>query len=115
MDREVAEIRREVARHVTGTQYRLELRRQVAAYGVTRRREGATWTAIAAEVGLNMETVRVWCLKALPPREEKTVALQAVEVVPDTRGSGLTVVSPAGIRVEGLTVETAAQLLRAIG
>ena len=112
MNRQVIELRRELAARTSGTQYNPTLRAEVAAYGNDRRRTGATWTTIAGELGLNLETLRVWCLSA---QREKRVRLRSVEVVPDAKGPGLAVVSPAGFRVEGLTLESAAMLLRAIG
>lgn len=92
-----------------GKRFSPEIRRRIAEVGSRLRDEGASWLAIAADLGLPRETVRRLC-------EDREAEFAAVEVVgePHTAGAGVVVVTPAGFRVEGLTAESAAALLRAL-
>ncbi|MFO0742375.1 MAG: hypothetical protein U0270_41285 [Labilithrix sp.] len=98
-----------------GKRFEPELRERVIAYAKRRRGERASWTAIATELGATFETVRRWCVRG--KKEEKALRLRAVEVVADpvvvTRK--LSVVSPNGLRVEGVVLDDVVALIRALG
>ena len=76
-----------------------------------RRAEGASWKQIAGELGMRFETVRRWCA-----REASRSGLRPVVVVDaEAPGRGVAVVSSSGHRVEGLSLEDAIAVLRALG
>jgi len=77
------------------------LQRQVAG--------GTTIQAAAAVIAFDNETARRWLRASAPP----ATALVAVEVVaaPPAQRT-VSIVSPAGYRIDGLTLEEAAGLLR---
>ncbi len=89
------------------------LRRRAAAWLAERRAEGVTVDELAAELGLAPGTVLRWSTGA---EKRGTRALVPVEIVPErTAARTVSVVSPSGFRVEGLSLVEAAALLRALG
>jgi hypothetical protein len=90
-----------------------EVKQRVARYGRARREAGAGYREIARELGLSVETARRWCSTAEASGSRPSRGrMVRVEVVPE-RGRAA-VVSPSGYRVEGLTLEEVAALLRAL-
>jgi hypothetical protein len=73
------------------------------------RAAGHSVDQIAEMLGISAESARRW--SAGP----KATALVAVRVTADDARATLTLVTPAGHRVEGLTVQSAAELVRALG
>jgi len=115
MDPEAAGLRRELARVARGrgTRYPAELRERVVAWALSRRRAGASWRSIKAELGQKFDTVRQWCAGTAP---KKGRALALVRVVPEHAPERhVSVVSPSGFRVEPLSLTEAAALLRELG
>ena len=97
-----------------GRRYSPELRARVAAFAEKRRAEGATWKAIATELGATFETVRRWGRR--PPRSSRSaLALRPVEVVAKPVASSLAIVALSGLRVEGVTLDDVIVLVRALG
>jgi len=91
-----------------GRPYSAGIRGAVVEFGQRRRADGATWKQIASELGMPFDTVRRWCLDA--------PAMRRVVVVADESPRGnVAVASPAGHRIEGLTLEQAIAVLRALG
>ena len=93
------------------------LKRSRSRYGAIRRVDGprgSSWEAIGRETGLEARKLRAWHRKA---REVTPVpALRPVAVVAEPEpATGLVVVAPSGLRVEGLGVGEAAQLVRLLG
>lgn len=76
-----------------------------------RRRAGLSWTAIGKELGIGAETLRRWAVRG----ERSKRPMQRVEIVTDAAATTVSVVSPSGLRVEGLTVQDVVLLLRALG
>lgn len=81
------------------------------------RAAGATWRSIARGVGLSVNTVKRWGAHESRSRRVERVLVpvrvrgeRAVE-----RRTGLTLVTAGGMRVEGLGVTEAAELLRELG
>src|SRR5271154_6897626 len=95
-----------------GKRYDAELKSRVVAFAHAQRGEGRSWAQVATELGLRFETLRRWCVKRSPslPR-----AMRRVEIVAEGAPRELTVVSLSGLRIEGLTLEDAVALLRAVG
>ena len=111
------EIRNLIEQTTTGTRRRRvpeEVKEQVRRYAERRRTQAATWKAIGRETGLEARQLRAWCRKV---REVTPVAtLRPVEVVYESEpATGLVAVAPSGLRVEGLGVQEAAQLVRLLG
>jgi len=88
-----------------------EVRDEVCRYAVRRREKGAPWAAIARETGLDVRKLQRWNTRAR--RTSSVPVLRPVEVLPAPEpATALTVVAPNGVRVEGLALEQAAELLR---
>jgi hypothetical protein len=88
-----------------------EVRDEVCRYAARRRDEGAPWAVIARETGLHVRKLQRWQSRAR--RSASVPVLRPVEVLPAAEPApALTVVAPSGIRVEGLALGQAAQLLR---
>jgi hypothetical protein len=88
----------------------------VAAIDRRRREEGRSLASLVAEYGISTSSYYLWRREGeadSPGQAFRPVAVTAL--VPAARGAGLSVVSPGGYRVEGLSVEDAARLLRALG
>jgi transposase len=94
-----------------GKQYAPSLRSAVVEFAHKRRSQGASWKEIAGELGMRFETVVRWSTRA------SSRSLKRIEVVDEGRvvGGGLSIVSPSGHRLEGLTVQDAIAVLRALG
>src|SRR5260221_13957355 len=89
-----------------GRRFAPEIRGQISGVGRRLRNEGGSWGGIGAALGLPAETVRRLC-------EGDTPGFARVEVVaePVTVGD-LVVVTPSGLRIEGLDAKRAATLIR---
>lgn len=96
------------------------------AFAEQRRRAGASWKAIATELGACFETVRRWCgggtLGAAAGAHAERVArqLRRVEVVAEPIVNvrariPIAVVTPNGLRIEGVGVDEVVALVRALG
>ena len=90
-----------------GKRYPIALRQRAIAWCVSQRSAGATWTAIAEGLGVHMATVRAWC-----PQDDRA-RMRRVQVVDE--GRTVSVVSPSGYRVEGVTLLEATTLLAKLG
>lgn len=84
------------------------LRLEIAQYAAARCAEGAAITEVAADLGMHPQTLRRWLSRASDD------AFEVVQVLaPATSTSAtFTVLGPAGVRVEGLDLDTLAALLR---
>ncbi len=88
-----------------------EVREEVCRYAARRRERGAPWAVIARETGLDVRKLQRWNTRAR--RGASVPVLRPVEVLPAPEPPGaLTVIAPSGVRVGGLALEQAAQLLR---
>src|SRR5262249_47000630 len=87
------------------------LRQRALEHARRRHEAGATTATIAAELGLSRVTIRRWTTSPAP------VPVQVVDGTgaPEKRPSTLSVISPSGFRVEGLSLEEATTLLRVLG
>jgi hypothetical protein len=100
------QIRDLIAQTKTGSvrpRFPREVRDEVCRYAARRRREGAAWAVIARETGVQSRARRSSAVTVLRP----------VEVLPAPEPEqGLALIAPSGVRIEGLRLEQAAQLLR---
>lgn len=119
MDREARTFRHDAARHIgdrTGTaiRYTPDLRRRAVGIARRRRRAGVAVAAIARDLGLRPDALRLW-LEA--PRSRPRLRRVAVTATPEpvAPASGLSVlVTPQGVRVDGLDLATLVALLRGL-
>jgi hypothetical protein len=103
-------LRRQLDRVVgrRGPCFPADLRARAGRWLAKRRAEGATVAELAEELRLAAGTVLRWSSDA-----KRSRALVPVEVVSTERT--VSVVSPSGFRLEGLSVSEAAALLQALG
>jgi len=113
MTHDVRTLRRRVQalgpRH-RGARIPAALRRAIAVYARDERAGGASCGAIAERLGVCAESIRRWAFTE--PVRDGRGGLVPVHVVAETAGTTLTVWSPSGYRVDGLSVGAAAELLR---
>ena len=110
MTTEIEVLREQVAsldRYGRGRRYPAPLRERLVAAIERLRSRGATWTSIGREFGVMAETARRWLVRMGPEPEGRVVPVSV-----SAQQTELAVVSPTGFRVEGLNLESAAQLLR---
>ena len=86
------------------------LQAELTRYAVERQHRGDAVRAIAQAVGLSPESIRRWTM-ASPTRRRRALVPVVVHDHDEDR-AGISVVAPSGYRVEGLTVASAAALLR---
>ncbi len=87
----------------------LALRAAIATYARDERAAGASCGTIAERLGVSPESIRRWVFTK-PGHGDG--ALVPVHVVAEAAATPLTVWSPTGYRVDGLSVGEAAELLR---
>lgn len=85
-----------------------ELKSRARLWIAERRAEGHTVAELAAELGVAAGTILRWS-------EGGERALVPVRVVPDTAPTVVSVASPSGFRIEGLTLADAVRVLRELG
>ena len=115
MESEARELKRELGKQVFGRGRRVpsEIKDRVRLYALGRREQGATLTQISDELGLPVRNVQRWSVTGRAARPGRSIAPVAVEVIAE-RGATVSVVSPSGYRLEGLGLDEAVQLLRAL-
>jgi hypothetical protein len=87
------------------------VRDEVCHYAARRREEESPWAVIARETGLDVRKLQRWNTRAR--RRSSVPVLRPVAVIPEPEpAQGLALIAPSGVRVEGLRLEQAAQLLR---
>lgn len=97
--------------------YPRELRARVVVFGLARRARGVSWRSLGRELGVRPTTVRRWCQAAEGidgVRAETAKGFAAVRVVEGVAqdSGGFDLVSPTGWRVQGLTVQDIAAVVR---
>jgi hypothetical protein len=113
MQHDVSGLRRQVRalglRH-RGARVPPALRAAIATYARDERGAGASCSAIAGRLGVSAESIRRWTLRTASVRDGSD-NLVPVHVVAEA-ATTVTVWSPTGYRVDGLSVGEAAELLR---
>lgn len=120
MDDRVRRLRTEISRlrhgrAPTAVRYPSAIRRQVTAIARRRRAEGADVAGIAREIGVAPWTLALWL------RPPAAAVIRAVDVVPEAPQhsavavTGPVLITPEGVRVEGLDRGTLVAVLRALG
>lgn len=119
MDRELIDLRRELARveRGRGRRYPEQLRARVTRWSRGRRQHGASWQAIERELKISAESLRRWTMADA----QLQAALVPVEVVADAdddasgAGQQLRLVTRGGHRIEGLSLADVVELVRVLG
>lgn len=119
MSSEAGELRRRVmalGRRTRGARIPDELRTEVIRYAMERRRHGDGVRRIAQALGVSPESIRRWTTRTTPSATGRARALVPIVVRDDDDAPTgvLTLTAPGGYRVDGLTVTSAAALLRAL-
>jgi hypothetical protein len=110
MEGEAGLLRAELSRVVRGRGKRFgaDLKTRVVEFGRRRRRaDGASWTLIGSELGMNYETIRRWCVEKGPTQMRRVEIVAAVSEAT----SRVSILSPSGFRAEGLTLRDAVTML----
>jgi transposase-like protein len=93
--------------------YARALKARIVDVAQARRAQGATWTQLAEQLGVSLETLRRWCAMT---STKGPARMRRVRVVAHPAASSVvSLVSASGHRVEGLTLEQVVVLLRALG
>lgn len=90
--------------------YTRELREEAVAYVERRKREGASVERIASELGVSSVSLSRWSRA-----KGNTKSLVPVEIVANEDPSGLSLLTPRGYRLEGLSEASAVRLLERLG
>ena len=124
---EAAELAREVAVKRSSMPHKRwrapdALRERLLAYALRRREHGETISEIAGQVGMVESTLYRWLRRA---EAESTRGLSQVAIVPaggertveqfEVRPLPVRLITPRGVVVEGLDVESLVALLKALG
>lgn len=92
-----------------------EIRSRACAYLRERRAAGASWAAVAEEIGVRPKTVQRWVASeqsARGPNRSRLLPVTVKGPVPTaTTRTGMTLVLANGVRLEGVGVEEALRLL----
>lgn len=107
--RALARIRRHPSGH--GHRYPFALRSAVTAYVRRCRARGEPWAAITRDLGLNAFTLQRWLQTAVPDTF-RSVEVMAPE--PPPAATGVVVVLPGGVRIEGLDLTGLVAVARAL-
>ena len=119
MDREARRFSQDAARHIgdrTGTaiRYTPALRRRAVTIAQKRRDAGVAVTSVARELGVRPQALRLWLQAPRSrPRLRRVAVSAAPEPVAPTPGLSV-LVTPQGVRVEGLDLATLVALLRGL-
>jgi hypothetical protein len=110
-EHELRDLRRELgAQRGPGVYYPEALRERATRWARQQLASGAAIAAVAASLGIGRDTLRRWLAPAC-------IALVPVEVVDSPRAAEaeVSVVSPSGFRISGLTIDEAITVLRRLG
>lgn len=112
-DREGRELRRRVARlkrDRRGFRFSSALRAEITAWVAKQRERGAWWRELSSEIGVREETLKRWATS----RPTATLSLVPVEVIDAPPAGTVTLVSPTGLRIEGVAIADAIAILRGL-
>lgn len=111
--REARELRRRVARlkrDRPGFRYSAALRAEITAWVAEPREHDLWWCDLSRAVGVSAETLKRWAT----PRSEAPGAMLPVEVIDAPPLGTVTLVSPTGLRIEGVAVADAIAILQGL-
>lgn len=114
MEKKILGLRRTIQQRKRWSQgregYGVKVRSAVVELAAEWQATGRSQRELAIRLGMNSETLARWCRLTSP----STPSVRVVEVVDDDpdRAGGHTVLLPAGVRVEGMSIEDIAELAR---
>jgi transposase-like protein len=113
MDRELQVLRRQLDTIPRGRGRRIPtaLRERITVWATTRRAQGAWWSELARHLGIPAQTLMRW---AAASRSGRSLSLRPVEVLEAEPVRTMSIVSPSGLRVEGLTIGDVITILRGL-
>lgn len=114
-DPEAATLRhalRSAHREGVGRAYPKTLRERVVAYVRKTASAGRSRADVADALGLSLATIARWAQPTAPAAPAFRPVVVAPELARAVVSGGVAVVLPGGVRVEGLSVEQAAELCR---
>ena len=115
MNSQIEQIRRRAARlqaeRAARHRYPEQFRAKVAAVVVELRDEGQSWSKIEDALGIPANTLKRWHSDEEIAAPTEMVRVQIREE-PTAQSGELTVVNPAGFRLEGLDLDTALEAMR---
>ena len=119
MDQEVRRLRSEAARLAHGkvrsqVRYPRPFRRAAVALAHTRLGRGASVARLARELGVSVPTLTKW-LRPSPPAVVRPVAVTAPPAADRDDVARAVLITPRGVRVEGLDRPTLVAVLQALG
>ena len=111
-DRELRDIQRALAkfRKRRTARYPAVLRERITGWVATRRERGDWWSEIAKPLGIPEQTLARWA----EPCADETTAMLPVDVIDVPPVGTVTLVSPTGLRIEGVAIADAIAILRGI-
>lgn len=112
-DRDARELRRRVARlkrDRPGFRFSSALRAEITAWVVVQRGRGVWWCDLSRAIGVPAETLKRWAA----PRTPDAAAMLPVEVIDVPPVGTVTLVSPTGIRLEGVSIVDAIAVLQGL-
>ncbi len=96
---------------LTPVGYPPQLRKQVGTYARARRGDGKTWSAIAQEIGVSRTALASWTKETVTPASSSLIPVLITEEPSPITVASLSILSPHGFRLEGLSLEQATLLL----
>jgi len=98
-----------------GRAYPKGLLEKLLAYTVARRRQGASIVEVASEVGINFRTLARWVGERKASRFGRIEVVAAPVATAPAAAPTIIVHGPRGLRIEGLDLAAAAELVRRVG
>ncbi len=93
-----------------------DVRAMVVRYARQQRRRGVSWRTIASELGLSASAMQRWAKRRERRHVRRAAAMVPVQVREELADEHvLAVVTPSGVRVEGLSLEAAVHVLQRLG
>jgi hypothetical protein len=112
-DREGRELRRRMSRlkrDRPGFRFSPTLRAEITTWVAKQRERGTWWCDLSRAIGVPEETLKRWAA----PRPTGGATLLPVEVIDAPPAGTVTLVSPTGLRIEGVAIADAIAILRGL-
>src|SRR5947207_1416045 len=112
VDRELRVLQSEIAavQRRRRRRYPAKLRARISAWVAKRRAAGAWWCDVVRPLGVPAATLKRWA----EPTASGSVSLRPVDVVDAPASDTVTLVSPTGLRIEGVAIADAIAILRGL-